>query len=450
MTLTASAPTSVKTSAGGPRIAKCATGVAVILYTENSVTECYAKVADVTGGSLSLGSEQTIENDTMNLEFVGSYGFDMKEAGSNKVILAYNADPGLQTGRIRTIARSGNTLTPGTAADTIANFTPTTTPRVDINDAGTEAIVQHLYFGATKGYASVDVSGSTCVADTEVTQTSALDSPVTTTHMDSTKFLSMYLSSDNSIYFQVVDVSSGITQGTEDDSGHDMVGSNNYRQLCAITTSKAVAVFGRDDTTDALSAMVVNISGTSIASYGSVLDIFTGTPTYVACDAIDSTSFIAIYIESGALKVETFSVSGSTITSNGDAITISGAAASSTPQIVQVDTGKWIASWLDTTGDIQASYITTMSGTGNKKFYYGTNALTDRYDMSFTITNPDGLAVRADKTATLGAAAVGGGGEMVEQGGASDSYAAWTDITGSHATDRSVTGLKWVNGGLPE
>lgn len=346
MGLGVTTPISVKTSAGGPRIAKCNTGVAIIIYEDSGF---YGKVADVTGGSLALGSEQPIE--TTSYYPGGSY--DLKQSSTDNVLFVYNDGAG-GAGVGSVVARSSNTLTPSTPAEISEFLGLTISPRIAA-DTTSQGLAIHLYGGAQKAYSLFSVTTSV-TDDVDQNQSSSLDTPISMTFLGSNKFLAMFLSSDNSIYFQVVDNTSGISQGTEDDSGYNMSGVGNYRQVTTLSTTKAVAAFGQSSS---LSLLVVNTSGTSISSYGSALDIFSGTPSYVAIDTIDSSNVIVIYVESSALKVETFSISGSTITSNDDVITISGAAVASTPQIVQVDAGKWIATWVDTTGDVQASYITS-------------------------------------------------------------------------------------------
>lgn len=364
MALTASTPTTVKTTAGPPRITKCATGVAAIVYNENSGTEMYGKVADVTGGSLSIGSEQTIETTA----FYAAGEYDLKQAGSNKLIVVYNdgSTVAVDSGVIRVVTRSGNTLTPQTLADVTSFGDNTFDCRMAINSAGTEALVMHIYGGLGKAYSSVDVSGNTCTADTSANQSSNLDNGVAVVSMGGSKFLTMYNDSDSSpisLYFQVVDVSSGISQGTEDDSGVDITTGTFQipRALAGLSTSKAVALMPRDLATDALSLMVVNISGTSIDSYGTIYDLYTnaGGVKSGSVDDISSTSFIALYADASSnLKAETFSISGSTISSNSDVVTIAGANWASDAQIVMVDTDKYIATWVDTSGDVKVSYIT--------------------------------------------------------------------------------------------
>lgn len=79
------------------------------------------------------------------------------------------------------------------------------------------------------------------------------------------------------------------------------------------------------------------------------------------------------------------------------------------------------------------------------RFYSGTNALVERYEMPFALANPDGIAVRpSDKTVVIGGSTTGSSGQVVEKGSNGDNYTTWADVTDNLPTPQPIKALKTI------
>lgn len=77
------------------------------------------------------------------------------------------------------------------------------------------------------------------------------------------------------------------------------------------------------------------------------------------------------------------------------------------------------------------------------KLYTGTSSLTERSDTPFTTVHRSGLAVRSDGTVAA-CTATAGDAQVVATAGPGDSYAAWTDKTGSLDDTAAVAAVEWI------
>jgi len=73
------------------------------------------------------------------------------------------------------------------------------------------------------------------------------------------------------------------------------------------------------------------------------------------------------------------------------------------------------------------------------QFYQGIDILTYRSDLPFERVEVDGMVARDDGMVFAGSGVAGA--QLVARTTAADSYAAWTNLTGSLNTGKSIKGL---------
>lgn len=361
MALIASTPTSVKVGGVFSRICKLNTDIAAITYKSGNL---YGKVCDVSGGSISLGTEQEIYAGNINSDdyTIGQTISDKFAMIYAKIITDTGSEPVI-------VARSGNTLTEGTPGSEFISTTPCVSPALGVGTSGTVAIAGYRANGVNPQLCDFSISGDTITTGTPESPSGLMTHFLAATGMDSDDVMIMGYDNSYNLYFQMVNLTSGISQGTVSDSTHNLVSTFSdvwTSALGRLTDTKAICVFPRDNATDALSLMTINRSGTSISSYGTPTDIYTDTGGGIyggaAIAVIDSSTILLFYRDaSGDRQVQTFSISGDTITANGDTVSVSGTW-SSIGGIAILDTNEAVICWEDAASDIQAVLVTGFSG----------------------------------------------------------------------------------------
>jgi len=208
-------------------------------------------------------------------------------------------------------------------------------------------------------------------------------------------------------------------------------GSSVYKHAIA-KLSSTKAVFAFKNGTQAY-AYVVTISA-GVPTLGPRQDIHDSVPTSVLAIPGDK---VVISYEDG--YIESYTVSGTTITANGDS---ADAAELGPVAIVSPDLLVSVTSDADSGDAVEIGSTEVLEDEpAAAKFYQGEGILTYRSDLPFAGVNPGAMAISPDgQTAVLGANAAAA--QMIAY--ASNPWSSWTNMTTPLPTGTAVTSIKYV------
>jgi hypothetical protein len=362
MALSAGTPVSIVTATNGI-LDKVNTDVCALTYQDtNTDSDIFGIVLDISGGSISAGSANLLYD-------APGVSADLEDAaieGTDKYVLVYWRDDEPQHQAVR-VTRSGNTLTEGTPDWPGSELGNWCSVKIGLFLNSTAALIPNSYCSARFYYNRLDLSTFTVEAREEQNET-RLSAPFNTIvygciGLDTDDMLVCYTPPNTTdLMFQMVNISTGISQGIEDDSTLNidttfspvdaLVRLSDTKALCGINISNQINLF------------TVNRSGSAISSYGSTSAI--GTEASFAMDRINAEDriLLARISATDTITVEAFSVSGDTITDDAIDTTISAQVSNTISSIVGVtvlDTNEAIVAWLEDDGNIYASRITDLS-----------------------------------------------------------------------------------------
>lgn len=275
--------------------------------------------------------------------------------------------------------------------------------------------------------------------------TEATDNPTTLPfdliHLTGNKYIySAYHSTDRP-NVRVLDTTTGIMEHTVYTLAGYSILNNLDTKLCKIDETRFLMFF--PDNSQRY-AVVVTLSGTSTLTFGTPVAIGSGTGPIATILKRNSNKFVLGWSEA-TWQFQTVTVTGTTITQDGDTGSVNLGSAADVHILGFLDDDGAIVYINDIATQLVYRPMTNLPAlSAGDRFYYGTT-LTERGALPFFINGPAGLAVRGDKAVALGGLAAGAGGEIVVRGSVADSYAAWTNITGSLA-GVPVNALNWING----
>ena len=373
---------------------KLAADIAIVVYRRlNGSNQTFARIGDVSSGSLSAGAEQEIGSSLDTHP-------DIDRLTNTKALMEYVDGNDGDDGKLRTLSVSGTTITENSAATYETSSVLLLQHRVAVVSAALGVVGYRIASGTTHRLCRFTISGDTVSPSAPVAHSSDTTGIAKgAIALSSTKVFYMYTNNAGGISCQVLDIASGITQGTPSaiPSVTDSESGNGLKKsVAALTSTKGIAVFHQ--TGNKLSAVVANISGNTISSYGTVFDIDTGASVLnISVGFISSTKVLIMYKDSSsATAVETLNISGDTITKEGDKITLtqSGGNQNNIPIVVNT---KAIACWRASGNDGYMAMISGVpSGNGGGdpgQFYSGLGTLELKFTLPFSGVAPKGLTL---------------------------------------------------------
>lgn len=420
---------------------------ATVYRAVNGTTRCYARIGDISSGSLVVGSAQEIDTN-------GDYGGDIDRLSDSLVLFAYRDGDDSNKGKARTLSVSGSTVTEGSAAEFESNgLTAASQIRLATVSVTLGLVGYRSAPGTTHNLCRLTVSGGTVTPGTPANHSEA-GVPIAAIAADASTVFYVYIQGGTGdIACQLIDISSGISEGTPDTvPSVTSTGVVQIPRLMAakLDTDKFIVVFPRSATPNKLSAVVVNTSGTGIDSFGAVLDIVSDDDAKDICvSAISSSQVLVLYRDgSNNSIVETLSIDGSdNITQDGDDITLTQGFAEGTSIPIVVDT-KAIATWGNT--NTNNGYMAMISGvpsgdstpTGTAaQFYFGQGSLALKFDLPWSGVNPKSLTLDQ----SLGVAVMGTNAPANEPVIYSQHpYPTGTNTSLGFPTGTAISALRWV------
>jgi hypothetical protein len=271
--------------------------------------------------------------------------------------------------------------------------------------------------------------------------------------MDDARLLNFYASGSD-IYFRVVNISSDVTFGTGvilPTYTYTFTHANGG--ICRLSDNKGVAVLSVYNGTDReIIAFTVNISGNTVTSYGTAITLESraapAEPWYCWTSKIDANTVIVSYMNaSNKLVFRTLSISGNTITDNGDDVTSSASVSIGTVgdeaiSPLRVVRGYGIQVYLDSAGGNHYAFlIGGLPDASLARFYHGLNTLTEKFTLPFAGVQPGGMTL--DRS--LGTMVMGSNAPTAQP----IIFSTYPYITGSssssgHPTGTAVTSIKWI------
>lgn len=440
MTLVASAPVQIIATTSA-RLAGTNTDVATIVYQDNAINEnINGVVLNISSGSIVDGTPDGIYT------AVGSVGLrDAKQSDTDELLVwVYDGGDSPQHNAIK-VARSGDILTPTNLTWDPDDPAGASSGPLGAGVGGNKALIARDYGvagAASFGYNSVDLI-TNAVAEM-IDQNGGREGDGANFDdvigMDVDDLMVAFsLVSDSSLFFQMVNVSVGVSQGAESDTTYNSSGVYELRRFDDNKAIAAILLSGN------IQLMTVNRSGTSISSYGTPTSV--GSAATNAFDVSGSKIILARQTDIDTITIESFTISGDTITD--DALDTTIVRANSIDEIIGleiVDTDQAILVWLEDDSFLYGSIISNLGAASPAaSFYQGAGSLTLRFTLPFPVGSPGALALRGDGVVAIGGAAAGSGGELVTRASSADSYAAGTDVTDS-LTGAPIGGLGWING----
>ena len=135
-----------------------------------------------------------------------------------------------------------------------------------------------------------------------------------------------------------------------------------FPSVASLSSSQFVAVFKDGSDSDKGKAVIGNISGTTISSYGTVAEFSTGTVTTIRVTALDSTHFMVVWERGTKCYGIIGTVSGSTI-SFGSEYVFNSNTNSTGPDVSTIDSTHTVITYRDSAGDNEGeARIATISG----------------------------------------------------------------------------------------
>jgi hypothetical protein len=414
----------------------------LVVYEDVDDARAEARVADISGGSLSWGAAATVTpNDIVS-------GSHIVKLDTDKVLYVFDdsvdRDP---YARILTV--SGSTITPQTAS---AAFEAVTLSSMRV--AAVSATLALAQYNTTAGrYCRLTISGNTVTPGTPVAHSDAASRPaISAVGMDDDRVLCMYRTVGGSpaLRFQVVNISTGITQGTPGDPSITLssTGADNDgpMQLARLTATKAIAVYVPSG--GGVDAMIINISGNSIDSFGTPFTIPSAAASRPAIWAISSTKALSLQRGTSPNRpfAESLSISGDTISADGDGIGIPGNGAGDNFAVAVLANTLAVGVWRVAGNEATGARITGVPespapAAGSARFYQGAGVLTEKFTLPFSGVEPGAMTLDT----ALGTVVIGANtpaGQMVNYG--ANPYNVFTNMTDGLPTGTAITGVKWI------
>jgi hypothetical protein len=411
----------------------------LIVYDDVDDLTGEARVGDISSGSLVWGAAATITPNN-----VSSGGAHVVKLDTDKCLYVFgdsaDSDP---YARVLTI--SGNTITPQTVSSAFEAVTLSS-----IRVAAVSATLALAQYNTTAGrYCRLTISGNTVTPGSPVAHSDAASRPaISAVGMDDDRVLCMYRTVGGSpaLRFQVVNIASGIVQGTPGDPSITISAANNAgpMQLAKLTTTKAMAVYQTGSNIDAI---IINTSGNTISSFGAPFTVSGAGGSGPGIWAISSTKVLVLQRGSTPNRpfVESLSISGDTITADGDGVGIPGDNDSAGFGIAvlanTLAVGVWRVGGNEATGARITGVPAAAGGGSSARFYQGAGTLIERFTLPFTAVEPGAMTL--DKS--LGTVVLGANtpsGQMVNYG--ANPYDNFTDMTAGLPTGTSISSVKWI------
>lgn len=323
MALTESSRTSINAAASAIRIRKLDTDKALVTYIDGG-PNVQCRVLDISGGSISAGAE----NDVWSGDTLGT-DYDLWVISSTKGVI-FGEDNSSNDPQIRTLTVSGTTVTENTAA-TIESLSGI--GRCFMAMVSSTVGLTCYTDGTQTRLCRFTISGDTITPGTPEHQEGAgvLNVPYGMCQLDSTRVVLFYgTPTFNNAMVQVIDISSGISKGTavQLDTDGDISSSESWLTCVKVDTDKFIVSWKNlTQSPDEVNAIIVTTSGTSIDSQGSVYTVSAANDQcrHLGIDVISTTTVIVAWIDNSSsnVKIETLNISGTTITSNSNAVTTS-------------------------------------------------------------------------------------------------------------------------------
>lgn len=232
---------------------------------------------------------------------------------TDKAIVGFADNSDSNKGKAQVLSISGSTITPGTAA-TYESTANTRETAIAAPSSTLAVVFYRIVAGNTYG-CKLAVSGTTVTPATPVSMATA-EVVIAACALDSSRVLLFTEGPSNAVRFRVVDVSGTLSFGSSSDVGGGATVAATYTNargcLTLVAADKVVAVYHNGSNAY---AVVVNTSGSTISSFG--------TPLLLSLQADPSVDKIKSdkVLVSALGYVESVSISGSTLTKDGDNIT---------------------------------------------------------------------------------------------------------------------------------
>lgn len=442
MALTEGTPQNFAANPTEPVAVKINTNIGVVVYDDIDNTRLRGRVLDISSGSLSLGATNDLNGTDRGIP-------DICSPENDKLVMAFrdsaDADP-----KLKVVSRSGTTLTPGTEY-TVETVTNSQNPRVATPNS-TVGLMAYRKDTSTHRLVRFTISGTTLIVGSPQTHGSATDAfPLSIEPIDTNRVLYLYYNQADALgYVQVINLSSGISEGTPQvlTSVKPVQTKNRAKKMIAkLSSTKFLVIYFNEvaGDTDRIEARTVNISGDSISSVGSALTVHTGDGDFDPSTWVISASkvIIAYRNASNQSRVGTLNISGDTVTDGGDTITLTNGSGSYYNIPILADEKAVVAY----SSDIANGYASLISGvpppavSSFAKFYHGLGSLSEKFTLPFAGVQPGAMTL--DKS--LGTVVMG-------QNAASTVpivYSLYPYVTGvatatGMPTGTSISSLKWV------
>ena len=237
------------------------------------------------------------------------------EIDTNKFVVCYSDSGDSNKGKARIATVSGTTIIWGTISIFSDDISYWNTPcKLDTD----KFVVVWRDATNVKGKAkAVTVSGTTIGTwGTESEFSSSLVQYISSTQLDTNKFVVCYQDWTNSYRgkARVASISgTTLTWGTESQFES---GATQYTSCCKLDTDKFVVVYEDSGDSGKCKAVAVTVSGTTIGTWGTIIELDTNDCDFTGCCQLDTDKFVAVWAggtgKIGQAKVCT--VSGTTIT----------------------------------------------------------------------------------------------------------------------------------------
>ena len=340
------------------KLALTNTDIATLVYQDIGTSyDINGIVLDVSSGSIVDGTPDGI--------YTTGEGVinDAAQSDTNEFIIWLFDGSGDAISHAVKVARSGDTLTPTELTWDEDDPGGSNNGFISATTNGNKAVIIRTFgvAGPYFGYNSVDLI-TNAVAEM-VTQNDGLEgddvSAMAIAGMDSDDLMAMFsLASDGSLYFQMVNASVGISQGTSNDSTINTAGTYNY-PLKRFDDNKAIALV---EISSAMKALTVNRSGSSISSYGTPLTVL-GSVAPTVFDIASSKLIVAKQTDTQEITVSVYSVTGDTITDDSNSTTLAmvNDNLSSIVGLVVTSSDKGVLVWKEADGFLYGSVISGFS-----------------------------------------------------------------------------------------
>lgn len=409
-----------------------------VTFDDNTDDEIAGRVVDISSGAPVVGASQQFHTPR-----AGTVADRLED---DKFIIAYRDNGDSDKPKLRVVRASGNTLTEQTAT-TVDSVAVDSAAKVTLAASGaTAGLMAYGNLVATQGHLWFNkwlVLGNSVSVGTpvEASESVTLDEPLSLAMCALTGNTVMHLfrGASDALKVEVVEFSVGVNEGTpstvQSGSSASQFVDTTRQALAKLETGKVICVY-RDDVANAIKAVIINYSGSTISSIGSALTISSGgTTSQGSVVALSDTRALIVYGNSSSLmKAVTVTISGSTITSDGNtgAAGDSPPAAGLGPYITLLGTEFALITWQDTSNNIQADLLQNLSGSA---LYWGRDNLQRRALLPFQTMAPGALKV-ASPYAFVGAGEAGD--QMIAFAGPNDNYGSFVDFTGGLSQSATI------------